>query len=47
MVKGYCLKCKAQRDVRGAMEVKMKNGLRAIKGSCDICGTGMYKIVGK
>jgi hypothetical protein len=44
---GYCVKCKKKRDIGGAKEVKMKNGRRAMKGKCDICGTGMFRILGK
>jgi hypothetical protein len=44
---GYCVKCKAKRDMANAEEVTMKNGRRAAKGKCPECGTGMYKILGK
>jgi len=27
--------------------VTMKNGRKALKGKCSVCGTGMYKILGK
>jgi hypothetical protein len=26
--------------------VTMKNGRKALKGKCTVCGTGMYKILG-
>lgn len=44
---GYCMKCKAKRDIKDGVEVTMKNGRKAIKGKCSVCGTGMYKILGK
>lgn len=44
---GYCMKCKAKRDIKDSVEVTMKNGRKAIKGKCSVCGTGMYKILGK
>jgi hypothetical protein len=28
-------------------EVVMKNGMKAAKGLCSVCGTKMYKILGK
>ena len=43
--KAYCVKCKANVEVKGGKEVKMKNGRPALKGSCAKCGTGVYKIL--
>ena len=47
MTEAYCVKCKAKREMSEAKEVTMKNGRKAMKGKCPICGTGMYKILGK
>jgi len=47
MAEGYCVKCKAKREIQGASEVTLKNGRRALKGKCPSCGTGMFKIIGK
>ena len=44
---GYCMKCKTTREIKDAVEVTMKNGRKALKGKCSVCGTGMYKILGK
>lgn len=44
---GYCMKCKAKREMKETVEVTMKNGRKAMKGKCAVCGTGMYKILGK
>jgi hypothetical protein len=44
---GYCVKCKAKRPIANAVEVQMKNGRPAMKGTCATCGTGMYKILPK
>lgn len=44
---GYCVKCKKKQEMINSKEVTMKNGRRAIKGKCPICGTGMFKILGK
>lgn len=45
--KGYCVKCKASKEIKDAQEVTMKNGRRAIKGKCPDCNTGMFRILGK
>lgn len=45
--KGYCVKCKASKEMADAAEVTMKNGRKAMKGKCPDCSTGMYKILGK
>jgi Domain of unknown function (DUF5679) len=42
---GYCVKCKTKRKISNAQEVKMANGRPALKGSCPVCGTGMFKIL--
>jgi hypothetical protein len=42
---GYCVKCKAKSTMVDAEQVKMKNGRFAMKGKCEKCGTGMYKIL--
>ena len=46
MPEGYCVKCKAKKEIADAMEVTTKNGRKAIKGKCPTCGTVMYKILG-
>jgi hypothetical protein len=42
----YCVKCKDKRDMKDEQKVTMKNGRPATKGTCPVCGTGMYKIGG-
>lgn len=44
---GYCVKCKAKKEMKDEQKVTMKNGRPAVKGKCPACGTGMYKILGK
>jgi len=49
-VEGYCVKCKQKRMMKAPQEVEMpgKGGpRRAMKGTCPVCGTGMYRIMGK
>jgi len=43
---GYCVKCKAKRQMKGESQVVMKNGRPATKGTCSVCGTKMFKIGG-
>jgi uncharacterized Zn finger protein (UPF0148 family) len=46
MPEGYCVKCKAKKEIVNAVEETMKNGRKAIKGKCPDCGTVMFKILG-
>jgi len=46
MAEGYCVKCKAKREIAAGVEEIMKNGRKAIKGKCPTCGTVMFKILG-
>lgn len=46
MAEGYCVKCKAKREIVDAVAEVMKNGRQAIKGKCPDCGTVMFKILG-
>lgn len=46
MPEGYCVKCKAKKEIVDAVEEVMKNGRKAIKGRCPTCGTVMFKILG-
>ena len=46
MPEGYCVKCKAKKQIVDGVEETMKNGRRAIKGKCPTCGTVMFKILG-
>lgn len=44
---GYCVKCREKREMEDATEVDMKGGRRAMSGKCSVCGTKMFKILGK
>ncbi len=46
-MEAYCVKCKAKSEMKGAKEVTMKNGKKAMTGTCTSCGTKMFKIGGK
>ena len=45
-MEGYCVKCKEKREIKDPQNVTMKNGREAAKGTCPVCGTGMFKILG-
>ena len=47
MVKGRCMKCKMQVEIKSVQEVVMKNKMRAAKGVCPKCGTKVFRILGK
>lgn len=42
----FCVKEKARREMSGATEVRMKNGRRALQGTCASCGTKLFRILG-
>jgi len=46
MVSGYCVKCKKKQEMLKDKPVVMKNGRKATKGECPVCGTKMFKIGG-
>lgn len=41
------MKCKKTREMKNPTVVRMKNGRKAQKGKCSVCGAGMYQILGK
>ncbi|MDO8682501.1 MAG: DUF5679 domain-containing protein [Armatimonadota bacterium] len=43
-MEGYCVKCKAKREMKNPEKTTMKNGKPATKGICPTCGTKMFKI---
>ena len=50
-MEAYCVKCKAKQEMSDANEVEMngKGGVKrkAMKGKCPVCGTAMFRILGK
>ena len=46
-MEGYCVKCRAKREMNDTERVTMKNGKNAMKGKCSACGTGIFKILPK
>lgn len=45
VIMGYCVKEKAQKPMKDAKEVTLKNGKKAMQGVCSSCGTKMMKFV--
>lgn len=46
----YCVKCKKKQEMEEAKEVTMESDRgdrRAMQGLCPVCGTKMFKILGK
>ena len=43
-IQGYCMKCKAKKDIEKTEQVTAKNGRPMIKGKCPDCGTTICKI---
>ena len=43
-MQGYCVKCRAKRDMKDPKSITMKNGRPATQGVCPACGTKMFKI---
>ena len=43
-MEAYCVKCKSKKEMKDAQAVTMKNGKPATTGTCESCGTKMYKI---
>ena len=46
MSTAYCVKCKAKKEVSNPEQITMKNGRKALKGTCPDCGTKMFRIGG-
>ncbi len=44
-VTAYCVKEKAQKPMKDAKEVILKNGKHAMQGVCASCGTKMMKFI--
>ena len=45
-MEGYCVKCKAKREIQNPQKVTLKNSKPATQGTCPVCGTKMFKIGG-
>ena len=43
-VKAYCMKCRAQREIKNPKSIVMKNKRPATQGVCPVCGTKVFRI---
>jgi len=43
-MQGYCVKCRAKREIQEARSVTMKNGRPATQGTCPNCKSKMFRI---
>jgi hypothetical protein len=46
VAEAYCVKCKGKKEMANAQEVTMKNGRPAMQGTCPVCGTKLFRILG-
>lgn len=50
-ITAYCVKCKAKQEMKDPAEVEMKGkggvARRAMTGTCPVCSTKMFRILGK
>jgi len=45
-MQAYCVKCQKKREMKNPTKVTLKNGRKASKGTCPVCGTKMFRIGG-
>ncbi len=45
-MEGYCVKCKAKREIKNPKKVTLKNGSKATSGTCVKCGTKVFRMGG-
>lgn len=43
-MQGYCMKCRAIKEMKNPKSVTLKNGKPANQGVCPTCGTKVFKI---
>jgi len=41
-MEGYCVKCKEKKQMKDPKDVTLKNGQKAVQGTCPDCGTKMF-----
>ena len=43
-MQAYCFKCRARKDMKNPQAVTLKNGRPAVRGTCSVCGTKVFRI---
>jgi len=46
-MKAYCMKCRRQVHIQGAIKILLRNGRHAMHGTCPVCHTKVYRLVPK
>lgn len=44
-VEAYCVRCKTQRPMTNVQNYTTANGRAALKGTCPVCGAGMFTFI--
>lgn len=44
-VTAYCVKCRAKRPMQNPRRVTLSNGRPALKGTCPVCHTGLFRTI--
>lgn len=42
---GFCVRCKKTRTLNNVQKITLKNGRPALKGTCEKCGTSVFRIL--
>ena len=42
---GYCVKCRAKREIKDGKEVMTSKGRPMVQGSCPVCGTKVTRFI--
>lgn len=46
-MQGYCLKCRAKKNIANAKKSEFKNGTPIMLGTCEDCGNKLFRILKK
>lgn len=46
-ITGYCMRCKARRELNDAQIETTENGRRAVRGTCSVCGGNVFTFIAK
>jgi RNase P subunit RPR2 len=44
LMQAYCFKCRRKIEMKNVEKVTLKNGRPAIRGTCSVCGTKVFRI---
>ena len=46
-VEAFCVKCRKKVVIKNPRQVTLKNKRKAITGTCPVCGTKVYRFIGR